>query len=134
MSKPASCFILPRIFLGVEILDDTRLFGVVPFTSTNKHIVELHRKSSNLRYCTMELVFHRAADPPHERLCTRATVDLDTYPCLQGSKELHVIEATTELLAFSDDLKTHSPFVICMIANITIAHLSACKCALQDQL
>ena len=59
----------------------------------------------------MELVFHRAPEPPHERLCTRGTVDLDTFPCLQGSKALHVIEATTELLALSDDLKTHSPLV-----------------------
>jgi hypothetical protein len=37
------------------------------------------------------------------------------------------IDNIDELLTLPTNMKTHSPFIICMIANVTIAHLSACR-------
>ncbi|KAL8743431.1 MAG: hypothetical protein Q9190_004216 [Brigantiaea leucoxantha] len=77
----------------------------------NTYIVDVHRPLSNLAYCDVESV---------ARLTHTTTV-------LQG------IDDFNEQLTLSGSLKAHTPFVICMIANTTIAHLSACKHILRDQ-
>lgn len=38
-----------------------------------------------------------------------------------------------ELLTLSSSLKSHSPFLICMIANTSVAYLSACRHVFQGQ-
>lgn len=47
--------------------------------------------------------------------------DLHTVKCTQA------INSIDELLTLPTNMTTHSPFIICMIANVTIAHLSACR-------
>lgn len=47
--------------------------------------------------------------------------DLHTLKCTKA------IDSIDELLTLPTNMKLHSPFIICMIANVTIAHLSACR-------
>lgn len=42
-------------------------------------------------------------------------------------KCLAAIEKIDSLLTLPTNVNAHSPFIICMIANVTIAHLSACR-------
>ncbi|KAJ5852673.1 uncharacterized protein N7529_012058 [Penicillium soppii] len=60
---------------------------------------------------------------PSERLKCNNTKerDLHTLKCTTA------IDSIDELLTLPTNMKTHSPFIICMIANVTIAHLSACR-------
>jgi hypothetical protein len=46
---------------------------------------------------------------------------------IHTSKVLLAIEKLCGLLTLPTRLITHTPFIICMIANTTIAHLSACR-------
>ena len=46
---------------------------------------------------------------------------MHTVKCTQA------INSIDELLTLPSNITTHSPFIICMIANVTIAHLSACR-------
>lgn len=42
-------------------------------------------------------------------------------------KCLKAIETLNKLMTLPANIATHTPFVICMIANATIAHISACR-------
>lgn len=44
-----------------------------------------------------------------------------TIKCLKS------IETLNKLMTLPANIATHTPFIICMIANATIAHLSACR-------
>jgi hypothetical protein len=46
-------------------------------------------------------------------------------------KCLAAIDKLDYLLTLPTNISTHSPFIICMLANVTIAHLSACRFVLQ---
>lgn len=52
---------------------------------------------------------------------------MHTIKCLQAIRKID------ELLVLPTKLTTHSPFLICMIANVTIANLSACRLVLQGK-
>ena len=79
-------------------------------------------------YCSVESVSRCAPPPPIRTTSTdMALSEAHTSKILRG------IEALNGLLTLSASLKGHTPFVICMIANTTIAYLSACKYILRDQ-
>ena len=52
---------------------------------------------------------------------------------IHTSKVLLAIEKIIGLLTLPTRLVTHTPFIICMIANTTIAHLSACRYLFRDR-
>lgn len=52
---------------------------------------------------------------------------------LHNSKVLQAIDKLNNLLTLPTDLTTHTPFVICMIGLMTIAHFSACNYLFQGQ-
>ena len=52
---------------------------------------------------------------------------------LHTSKVLLGIERFDALLTLPTNILTHTPFIICMIANNTITHLSACRYFYQGQ-
>ncbi|KAJ6025958.1 hypothetical protein N7444_013637 [Penicillium canescens] len=85
--------------------------------------IEIHRPLSALTHSAIESVSHCAPRAPSEQLkCNNAKEkDLHTLKC---TKAIHSID---ELLTLPTNMKSHSPFIICMIANVTIAHLSACR-------
>ena len=87
------------------------------------YTIEMHRPLSTLAYSPIESVARCAPLAPSDRLrCpNRAESELHTVKCLSA---IHTLD---QLLTLPTDLNTHSPFLICMIANATIAHLSACR-------
>jgi len=98
-------------------------------TKNCRYIVDTHRPLSNLAYSAVESA-SRCAPPSPPAHTANSAVALSA---LHTSKILCGIEAVNKLLTFSGSLKAHSPFIICMIANTTLAHLSACRYVLPDQ-
>ena len=91
-------------------------------------IVDIHRPLSNLAYCPVESVSQCAPPPPMRTVSDDVAIsEIHTTKILRG------IEALNGLLTLSTSLKAHTPFVICMIANATVAYLSACSHVLRDQ-
>ncbi|KAE8381638.1 hypothetical protein BDV26DRAFT_278635 [Aspergillus bertholletiae] len=93
------------------------------------YTVELHRPLSNLSYSSIEQVSRCAPRPPSSDLreCNATESRLHTAKCLQA------IEKLDWLLTLPTNITTHSPFIICMIANVTIAHLSACRFVYEEE-
>ncbi|KUM58026.1 hypothetical protein ACN42_g9151 [Penicillium freii] len=93
------------------------------FFIMHTYTVEIHRPLSALAHSAIESVSRCAPLAPSESLkCNNAMErDLHTVKCTQA------INSIDELLTLPTDMKNHSPFIICMIANVTIAHLSACR-------
>ncbi|KAF9735063.1 hypothetical protein PMIN06_000838 [Paraphaeosphaeria minitans] len=85
-------------------------------------IVDLHRQLSNLRYSDIELASTCAPPPPPE--CNDS---IKEDALIHTSKVLYAVEKLNILLTLPTRLSVHTPFIICMIANMTIAHLSACR-------
>ncbi|KAK9236431.1 hypothetical protein V1525DRAFT_217702 [Lipomyces kononenkoae] len=87
------------------------------------YTVDLHRQLSTLAYSPIEAVTHCAPPAPPERLrgCNTPECKLHT------SKVLRAIERLDALLTLPTNIATHTPFIICMIANTAIAHLAACR-------
>ena len=90
------------------------------------YVVDLHRPLSNLAYAEVESGAQCAPPPPLQNITLN-------YAEAHTPRILQSIEAFNTLLTLSGDLKAHTPFVICQIANTTIAHLSACRHVLQGQ-
>ncbi|KAF2476605.1 uncharacterized protein BDR25DRAFT_210137 [Lindgomyces ingoldianus] len=91
------------------------------------YIVDLHRELSTLKYSPIEAVSKCAPPAPPEN---SHTIKEDTQ--MHTSKVLFAIEKLNGLLTLPTRLATHTPFIICMIANMTIAHLSACRYVFQE--
>lgn len=89
---------------------------------SDSYIVDLHRELSSLKYLPIEAVSKCAPPPPPE--CNQMIKE-DTH--LHTSKILFAVEKLNGLLTLPTRFTTHTPFIICMIANMTIAHLSACR-------
>ncbi|OAG10591.1 uncharacterized protein CC84DRAFT_1184574 [Paraphaeosphaeria sporulosa] len=85
-------------------------------------IVDLHRQLSNLRYSDIESVSKCAPPPPPE---SNDSIKEDAP--MHTSKVLYAVEKLNSLLTLPTKFSVHTPFIICMIANMTIAHLSACR-------
>ncbi|RYP13041.1 hypothetical protein DL767_010914 [Monosporascus sp. MG133] len=89
----------------------------------NAYIVDLHRRHSDLAYFEMESAARCAPPAPPSNL--RSLKPGDTR--LHTSKALLAIRRMGDLLALPPTLPPQTPFLICMIANTMVAHLSACR-------
>ncbi|KAL4879892.1 hypothetical protein BJY04DRAFT_219697 [Aspergillus karnatakaensis] len=87
------------------------------------YVVELHRQLSTLAYSPIEAIAHCSPAPPPESLrgCNSTESQLHT------AKVLRAIDQFDDLLTLPTNIATHTPFIICMISNLVIAHLSACR-------
>ncbi|EAW14986.1 putative C6 transcription factor [Aspergillus clavatus NRRL 1] len=92
-------------------------------------IVDLHRQLSTLAYSTIEAVSYCAPPAPPDSLrgCNTPECQLHTR------RVLHAIEQFESLLTLPANIAGHTPFIICMVANVAIAHLSACRYVFQGQ-
>ncbi|XHG05009.1 hypothetical protein AWENTII_008261 [Aspergillus wentii] len=83
----------------------------------------MHTPLSNLSYSPIESVSRCAPLAPSDNLRSSSTSEcqLHTVKCLWA------IDHLDQLLTLPTNITTHSPFIICMIANATIAHLAACR-------
>jgi len=88
-----------------------------------RYVVDLHRQLSTLAYSPIEAIAHCAPDAPPESLrgCNSVECQLHT------AKVLRAIDQFDDLLTLPTNIATHTPFIICMIANTVIAHLAACR-------
>ncbi|KAL4779841.1 hypothetical protein BJX76DRAFT_351459 [Aspergillus varians] len=87
------------------------------------YVVELHRQLSTLSYSPIEAVAHCSPPAPPESLrgCNSSECQLHT------AKVLRAIDQFNDLLTLPTNITTHTPFIICMISNLVIAHLAACR-------
>ncbi|KAE8154318.1 hypothetical protein BDV25DRAFT_116266 [Aspergillus avenaceus] len=86
------------------------------------YMVDVHRQLSTLEYSPVESVAHCAPPPPSAAL-GHGRQDRQ----LHTAKVLRSIEQFNDLLTLPTNIAVHTPFIICMIANIVIAQLSACR-------
>jgi len=91
------------------------------------YIVDLHRQLSSLKYTAIESISRCAPPPPPE---ANASIKDDAH--IHTAKVLYAVDKINSLLTLPTRLNTHTPFIICMIANMTIAHLSACRYIFQE--
>ena len=103
-------------------------FQALKLTS-NSYTVDLHRYLSTLKYSAIENVSSCSPPPPPERLAPVYYSDAHIHT----AKILRAIERMTDMLTLPCRMAVHTPFSICIIANITIAHLSACKYILKGE-
>ncbi|KAM0718769.1 hypothetical protein Q7P37_005840 [Cladosporium fusiforme] len=75
--------------------------------------------------CTVE--FHRRLSSLKASPIDQPATNVHTVKCIQAIRKID------ELLVLPTEVTTHSPFLICMIANVTIANLSACRLILQGK-
>ncbi|CAI6336136.1 unnamed protein product [Periconia digitata] len=84
-------------------------------------IVDLHRRLSSLLYSPVESASLCAPPPPTANDIIKEEARMHTAKILCATEKLNT------LLTLPTRFATHTPFIICMIANMTIAHLSACR-------
>ncbi|RYO74347.1 hypothetical protein DL764_010872 [Monosporascus ibericus] len=89
----------------------------------NAYVVDIHRRLSDMAYFEVEAVARCAPPAPPSNL--RSLKPGDTR--LHTSKALLAIRRMGDLLALPPTLSPQTPFLICMIANTMVAHLSACR-------
>ncbi|KAF7163905.1 hypothetical protein CNMCM6106_000677 [Aspergillus hiratsukae] len=92
-------------------------------------IVDLHRQLSTLAYSTIEGVSYCCPPAPPESLLQSNSPESD----LHTRRVLHSIERFESLLTLPTNIVSHTPFIICMIAIVAIAHLSACRYVFKGQ-
>ncbi|KAH8176625.1 fungal zn(2)-Cys(6) binuclear cluster domain-containing protein [Sarocladium implicatum] len=93
------------------------------------YVVDFHRSLSDLSYSSIESVAR--CTPPAPPLRIRPGEAQDTQ--FHTSKALVAIRRLGDLLPLPPSLHTITPFFICVIATITIAHLSACRYLFRDK-
>ncbi|KAL4912978.1 hypothetical protein BDW62DRAFT_215902 [Aspergillus aurantiobrunneus] len=93
------------------------------------YVVDLHRQLSTLLYSPIEAIAHCSPPAPPESLrgCNTPESQLHT------AKVLKAIKQFDDLLTLPTNIATHTPFIICMISNLVIAHLAACRFHYQGQ-
>ncbi|GAB7365827.1 hypothetical protein MBLNU230_g7159t1 [Neophaeotheca triangularis] len=91
--------------------------------------VEFHRRLSTLRASPIEHISRCAPLAPSERPQQRSRPE----PNVHTIKCVRAIRKIDELLILPTNVTTHSPFLICMIANVTIAKISACRLVLRGK-
>ncbi|KAL2871658.1 uncharacterized protein BJX67DRAFT_377406 [Aspergillus lucknowensis] len=94
------------------------------------YIVDLHREHSDLLHTSIESISRRSPRPPP--LSLSLSRDLTWSPLnprtnIHTTKVLTAIDKMNGLLTLPTHLSLHTPFIICMISNTAIAHLSAYK-------
>ncbi len=95
----------------------------------NAYIVDVHRPLSSLAYSTIESCSRCAPPAPSQHSSPARALQARIHT----TKILQAIERLTELLTLPTQLTKHSPFLICIVAITTIAHLSACRYVLSGR-
>lgn len=85
------------------------------------YIVDLHRQLSSLKYFPIESVSKCIPPPPPD---PNDAIEDDAH--IHTAKVLFSIEKLSSLLTLPTRFSEHTPFIICTITLMTIAHLSAC--------
>lgn len=80
-----------------------------------------------MKYSAIESVSKCAPPPPPE---SNDSIKGEAH--IHTAKVLFAVEKLNGLLTLPTRFSTHTPFIICMIANMTIAHLSACRYIFQE--
>lgn len=95
----------------------------------HRNAVDFHRRLSSLTASPIECISRCAPLAPDGRSDRGSPSDthIHTVKCLRA------IQKINELLSLPIQTAVHSPFLICMIANVTIAHLSACRYVFRGQ-
>lgn len=95
----------------------------------HRNAVDFHRRLSSLTASPIECISRCAPLAPDGRSDRGSPSDthIHTLKCLRA------IQKINELLSLPIQTAVHSPFLICMIANVTIAHLSACRYVFRGQ-
>ncbi|KAH8727024.1 hypothetical protein GQ44DRAFT_725776 [Phaeosphaeriaceae sp. PMI808] len=86
------------------------------------YIVDTHRQLSSLKYFPIESV--SKCVPPAPPSCNEA---IKNEAHIHTAKILFSIDKLSTLLTLPTRFSEHTPFIICMVALITIAQLSACR-------
>ncbi|KAF2877233.1 hypothetical protein BDV95DRAFT_480991 [Massariosphaeria phaeospora] len=124
----AWCSLLPRS--KKRLLRDDGSVDELLFKANilmHTYIVDLHRSLSTLSFFPIESISKCAPPPPPTTLhLLTPDTDADADAATHTAKALHAISKLHALLTLPTRFSTHTPFIICMIANMTIAHLSAC--------
>ncbi|KAF2110455.1 hypothetical protein BDV96DRAFT_202238 [Lophiotrema nucula] len=119
----AWCSLLPKskrtLLRGDGSLDEL-LFKANMLMLT--YMVDLHRQLSTLKYLPIESVSKCAPPPPPD-----SNQSIKDDAPLHTAKVLFATEKLNGLLTLPTRFSTHTPFIICMLSNMTIAHLSACR-------
>ncbi|PVH97903.1 hypothetical protein DM02DRAFT_643881 [Periconia macrospinosa] len=124
----AWCSLLPpskKSLLGENGSVDEVLFKAMIVMQTC--VVELHRRLSSLLYSPIESASSCAPPPPPS---ANDTIKEEAH--IHTAKILCATEKLNTLLTLPTRFATHTPFNICMIANMTIAQLSACRYIFQE--
>jgi hypothetical protein len=86
------------------------------------YIVDLHRQLSTLKYFPIESVSRCVPPPPPD---SNEAIEDEAH--IHTAKVLLSIDKLSSLLTLPTRFSEHTPFIICMITLMTIAHLSACR-------
>jgi hypothetical protein len=87
-----------------------------------RYVVDVHRQLSNLRFFPIESISNCIPTPPPE---TNGSIKEDAH--IHTAKVLYSVNKLNNLLTLPTRFSEHTPFIICMITVMTIAHLSACR-------
>ncbi|KAL3466912.1 hypothetical protein BJX64DRAFT_284064 [Aspergillus heterothallicus] len=91
------------------------------------YIVDLNRELSSLLQTSIESISRRSPRPPPLSRDLTWSSPLNPATNIHTTKVLAAIEKMNALLTLPTRLALHTPFIICMISNTAIAHLSAYK-------
>lgn len=102
-----------EVLINTLVSEEIRLFS----SNSYRYVIDIHRPFSDLAYSAVESVSRCAPPAPKHT----------PIPSNHTPRILRAIESFNKLLTLSGSLKVHTPFIICMIANTTVAYLSACR-------
>ena len=88
----------------------------------NSVLIGLHRPLSKLDYNSLESKSRCAPSETPELI----TFMDDRIPNFHSAKIIHALGEQFRILSLSNGFVQHSPFITCMLANSTIAQMSAC--------
>lgn len=93
------------------------------------YTVDTHRVLSNLAFDPIERISTCSPAPPPACLPALYRQEAPSHT----AKILQAANSLTELLTLPTRISVHTPFSICMVSSVTIAHLSACKNVFQGE-
>jgi hypothetical protein len=101
----------------------------IGFANDSRYMVDVHRPLSTLKYNPIEKISTCSPPPPPEQL--PAVYERNAH--MHTVKIVRAANNMTKLLTMKSRLSIQSPFCICIIAAVTIAHLSACVYAFTEE-
>ncbi|KAJ5101301.1 cupin domain protein [Penicillium alfredii] len=120
-SETAPATLMANMVLDTDVLERDGMAALIQIDE--EYTVEIHRPLSSLNYSPIEAVSRCSPRASSEGLSSSNIADrqLHTAKCLSD------IDHLDQLLTLPTNIQAYSPFIILMITNVTIAHLSACR-------